>query len=142
MHISTGLCIMFVFQPIKSSSPKTSERSVGENKDTYFFDVPTFLTVSGQLHLEVINGSVKRPFCVLLASHNIQLVETSLLLSSHNIQLVETGQADYLDFFSFFFCKLQLTWQCAVDEDHFSRAEFFSIRHLNFTIFQSEYYNG
>ena len=61
-----GLSIKHTFfqlQPTESSSQErphgSSEEDSRAGRKEHFFNVPTFLTVSGQLHLEVMIRSVK-----------------------------------------------------------------------------------
>jgi hypothetical protein len=45
-----------ILQPADKSLLAAIERDVGEGVTNHFFGASSFLTVSGQLHLEVVNG--------------------------------------------------------------------------------------
>ncbi|KAK0060655.1 asparagine--tRNA ligase mitochondrial [Biomphalaria pfeifferi] len=62
-----GACEMFIAQPLKSDllTSSDSENETDTEKDgepKYFFRQPSYLTVSGQLHLEVMTGAFTKVY--------------------------------------------------------------------------------
>ena len=55
-------CFHIELQPADKSILLAEEREVGAGIVDHFFGAPTFLTVSGQLHLEIINGYICQLF--------------------------------------------------------------------------------